>query len=110
MTAAAPDADLLVIGAGPTGLYAAYYAGFRGLSVTVLDALSEPGGQIAAMYPEKLIYDVAGFPAIRGQELVDRLVEQATRWQPTFLLGSGAVSLVQHPEHVAITTADGGVV
>ena len=104
------DTDLLVIGAGPTGLYAAYYAGFRGLSVTVLDALPEPGGQIAAMYPEKLIYDVAGFPAVRGQELVDRLVEQAARWSPTYLLDTSAVGLTEHPDHVEVTTGAGTVV
>ena len=56
--------DLLIVGAGPTGLYAAYYAGFRGLTSAVVDALPEPGGQITAMYQEKMIFDVAGFPAI----------------------------------------------
>jgi thioredoxin reductase (NADPH) len=99
--------DLLVVGAGPTGLYAAYYAGFRGLSVTVLDALPEVGGQIAAMYPEKAIYDVAGFPAIRGQDLVDALFEQAARWNPTFLLDTSARDLVEHPDCVEVTTVDG---
>ena len=59
--------DLLIIGAGPVGLYAAYYAGFRGLSTAIADSLPEAGGQVSAMYPEKPIYDVAGFPAIRGR-------------------------------------------
>ena len=58
------DVDLLIIGAGPTGLFAAYYAGFRGFHTALLDSLPEPGGQITAMYPEKLIFDVAGFPTI----------------------------------------------
>ena len=60
------EVDVAMIGAGPAGLFAAYYAGFRGLSVAVVDALPEPGGQVTAMYPEKLIYDVAGFPADQG--------------------------------------------
>ncbi len=55
------ECDILIIGAGPTGLYAAYYAGFRGWSVVVMDALPEAGGQITALYPEKDIFDVAGF-------------------------------------------------
>ena len=50
------EVDIAIVGAGPTGLFAAYYAGFRGLSVAVIDALPEPGGQITAMYPEKLIF------------------------------------------------------
>ena len=62
--------DLLIIGAGPTGLFSAYYAGFRGMSVAVVDSLPELGGQITAMYPEKAILDVAGFPSVNGRDLV----------------------------------------
>ena len=69
------DTDLLVIGAGPTGLFSAYYAGFRGLRVAVVDSLPELGGQITAMYPEKQILDVAGFPTIKGRDLVEGLVD-----------------------------------
>ncbi|WP_336621343.1 NAD(P)/FAD-dependent oxidoreductase [Streptomyces sp. DH10] len=99
--------DLLIIGAGPTGLYGAYYAGFRGLSVAVADALPEVGGQIAALYPEKFIYDVAGFPAVRGQDLVDRLAEQAWRWNPTYLLGHGVTRLDDTGEGIVATTDAG---
>lgn len=99
--------DLLVIGAGPAGLYGAYYAGFRGLSVAVADALPEVGGQITALYPEKLIYDVAGFPAVRGQDLVDRLAEQAGRWNPTYLLGHGVTHLDDAGEGIVATTDAG---
>ena len=81
-----PEVDLLIIGAGPTGLYAAYYAGFRGLSVGVVDSLPELGGQITAMYPEKAILDVAGFPTVKGRELVDGLVAQALTADPVQLL------------------------
>lgn len=87
------EVDVAVIGAGPAGLFAAYYAGFRGLSVTVVDALPEPGGQVTAMYPEKLILDVAGFPAIRGRDLVANLVAQAAPFHPEYLLGTRAEKL-----------------
>ena len=80
-------------GAGPVGLYGAYYAGVRGLSVAVVDSLSEVGGQVTAMYPEKQIYDVAGFPAISGRDLVRGLVAQAAAQSPTYLLGQEAQQL-----------------
>jgi ferredoxin/flavodoxin---NADP+ reductase len=87
------EVDVAIVGAGPTGLFGAYYAGFRGLSVAVIDALPEPGGQVTAMYPEKMIYDVAGFPAIRGRDLVANLVEQAAPVNPEYLLGVQATEL-----------------
>ncbi|MGI3224585.1 NAD(P)/FAD-dependent oxidoreductase [Streptomyces sp. GTA36] len=96
--------DLLIVGAGPTGLFAAYYAGFRGLSVTVLDSLPEPGGQINAMYPEKQIFDIAGFPAVRGRELVDRLLEQAAPYDPHHLLGHRAETLDRTAEGTFVVT------
>ena len=68
------ETDLLIIGAGPSGLYATYYAGFRGLRVALVDSLPELGGQVTAMYPEKLIFDVAGFPSIKGRDLVAGLL------------------------------------
>ncbi|MFB7288907.1 NAD(P)/FAD-dependent oxidoreductase [Actinacidiphila glaucinigra] len=93
MTPVGTEVDIAVVGAGPAGLFAAYYAGFRGLSVAVIDSLPEPGGQISAMYPEKDILDVAGFPAVRGRELVDRLVAQAAPYKPAYLLGQPAERL-----------------
>jgi thioredoxin reductase (NADPH) len=101
------ERDLLIIGAGPTGLYAAYYAGFRGMSVAILDSLPEPGGQVAALYPEKLIYDVAGFPAIKGQALIDNCVEQAAPFDPLYLLGHRAEDLEHVNDHVRITSHKG---
>ena len=87
------EVDLLIIGAGPVGLFGAYYSGFRGLSVAVVDSLPELGGQITAMYPEKDILDVAGFPTVKGKNLVDGLVEQAATADPTYLLGRTAQTL-----------------
>ena len=101
------DVDLLLVGAGPVGLYGAYYAGVRGLSVAVVDSLPEPGGQISAMYPEKPIYDVAGFPSIRGRDLVDGLVRQAAQYDPAYLLGDPAVTLADGPDgrlHVGLAS------
>lgn len=72
--------DITIIGAGPTGLFAAFYAGMRGASVKLVDSLPHMGGQLSALYPEKFIYDVAGFPTVRAQELVDRLIEQMNRF------------------------------
>jgi thioredoxin reductase (NADPH) len=90
--------DVAVVGAGPVGLFAAYYAGMRGLSVGLVDALPEPGGQISALYPEKLIRDVAGFPAVKGRELVRSLVEQAAAFSPRMLLGHQATELADLPD------------
>ena len=102
------DTDITIVGAGPAGLYAAYYAGFRGLSCAVVDALPEPGGQVAAMYPEKLIYDIAGIPAIRGRDLVAGLLEQANKYSPTYVLGSTATSLAHEPDGRLVLTTEAG--
>ena len=92
------DVDLLLVGAGPVGLYGAYYAGVRGLHTAVIDSLQEPGGQITAMYPEKPIYDVAGFPSVKGRDLVSALVMQAGQYDPTYLLGDAATTLERGPD------------
>ncbi|MDX6220693.1 MAG: ferredoxin/flavodoxin---NADP+ reductase [Frankiales bacterium] len=99
--------DVLVVGAGPSGLYAAYYAGFRGLSVAVLDALPEPGGQITALYPEKMIFDIAGFPAVRGKDVVENLVSQAAPFEPTYLLGEQATGYSDLGSSVLISCGSG---
>ena len=98
------DVDALIVGAGPVGLYAAYYAGFRGRSVALMDSLPEIGGQVCAMYPEKLIYDIAGFPAVRGRDLIASLAEQAGRYGPRYLLGEEAQS-VEYDHGTPIVTA-----
>jgi ferredoxin/flavodoxin---NADP+ reductase len=101
------DTDLLVIGAGPTGLFAAYYAGFRGFRVAVVDSLPELGGQITAMYPEKQILDVAGFPSVKGRDLVEGLVAQAATAKPEYLLDRTATTLRQAGDTVTIGLDDG---
>jgi thioredoxin reductase len=101
------ETDLLIIGAGPTGLFATYYAGFRGHRIAVVDSLPELGGQITAMYPEKQIFDVAGFPAVKGRTLVDALVEQAATAKPEYLLDRTATGLAHEEDGVTVTCDDG---
>lgn len=80
-------ADILIIGGGPTGLFGAYYAGLRQMSVTIVDSLDVLGGQLITLYPEKYIYDVAGFPKVLAKDLAANLVEQAMQYSPTLRLG-----------------------
>src|SRR3989440_7514563 len=79
--------DLAIIGAGPVGLFAAFYAGLRGMSVKLIDSLDVLGGQLTTLYPEKYIYDVAGFPQILAKDLAANLVEQAMQYHPQTALG-----------------------
>lgn len=86
-------ADITIIGAGPAGLFAAYYGGFRGLKIRIIDSLPQLGGQVAALYPEKYIYDVAGFPKISGKDLVRNLVAQAMQFEPEICLNEKVQTL-----------------
>lgn len=103
--------DILIVGAGPVGLFGAYYAGARGLSVAIIDSLSQLGGQVTAMYPEKQIYDIAGFPAVSGRDLVARLVAQAAQYTPAYLLGQEAQELIavpgSGPQRYTVRTSNG---
>ena len=92
------ETDLLIIGAGPSGIYAAYYAGFRGLTTVVIDSLEEAGGQITAMYPEKLIFDVAGFKEVKGKDLISGLMKQAATFNPSYILGETANELTKNSD------------
>lgn len=97
--------DVTIIGAGPTGLFGAFYSGMRTLRTKIIDALPEAGGQLAALYPEKYIYDAPGFPKIIAKDLVKMLVEQAMQWQPAMCLGERVTSIGQAPEgHWTIET------
>ncbi|WP_085522952.1 NAD(P)/FAD-dependent oxidoreductase [Tuberibacillus sp. Marseille-P3662] len=86
--------DTIIIGGGTTGLFTAFYGGMRGMDIRLIESLPELGGQLAALYPEKNIYDVAGFPEIRAKDLVERLKEQALAFDPYITLNA-AVSDVE---------------
>ena len=85
--------DLTIVGAGPTGLFATFYAGLRQMKTKIIDALEEPGGQVAVLYPEKYIFDVPGFYKILAKDLVKSLVEQAFQYKPTVVLGERVTTL-----------------
>ena len=97
----------MIVGAGPVGLFGAYYAGVRKLSTAVLDSLEEPGGQITAMYPEKDIFDVGGIPTVKGRDLVADLVAQAAPFGPQYLLGVRADKLSYRDGLPTLHLADG---
>ncbi|WP_018922981.1 NAD(P)/FAD-dependent oxidoreductase [Salsuginibacillus kocurii] len=94
--------DITIIGGGPTGLFAAFYAGMRQMKVKIIDSMPQLGGQLAALYPEKNIYDIAGFPSVRAGKLVDDLIEQAYAFDPTVVLEE-TVELVNKHEDGTIT-------
>ncbi len=85
--------DLTIIGGGPVGLYAAYYAGLRQLKTKIVDSLDQLGGQLATLYPEKYIYDIPGFPRVVARDLVHSLTEQGLQYHPAVCLGETVQSL-----------------
>lgn len=100
--------DITIIGAGPTGLFALFYAGMRGATAQIIDALPELGGQLAALYPEKYIFDVAGYPKVLAKDLVKNLAEQASQFHrehglPAHL-NQRVVALEQEDDHYVLVT------
>jgi thioredoxin reductase (NADPH) len=87
--------DITIIGAGPTGLFAAFYAGLRGMRTKIIEALPEVGGQLAVLYPEKFIYDVPGHPKVLAKDLVKLLIEQTHLFQPDVVLGERVDTLTR---------------
>src|ERR1044071_2923501 len=87
--------DVTIIGAGPTGLFAAFYAGMRGASAQLIDALPALGGQLMALYPEKYIFDVAGFPKVFAKHLVRDMAIQGLQFGATTHLGEIVTGLRQ---------------
>jgi ferredoxin/flavodoxin---NADP+ reductase len=85
--------DCLIIGGGPVGLFAAFYAGLRHMRTKIIDSLDELGGQLATLYPEKLVFDVAGFPKVLARDLARNLIEQAMQYNPTVCLGETSLHL-----------------
>jgi len=100
--------DITVIGGGPAGLFATFYAGMRGASVKLIESMPQLGGQLAALYPEKYIYDVAGFPKILAGDLVERLKEQALHSDPTILLEEKVENVEKREDGVFVLTTNKG--
>jgi thioredoxin reductase (NADPH) len=103
--------DITILGAGPSGLAAAYYAGHRDASVRLIESLEQIGGQVAAVYPEKHVYDVAGYPKIQGQALVELCAEQGLQYEPEVRLGEEVQTLEhlsQNGEQLLSVSTDSG--
>ncbi|RAS81311.1 NAD(P)/FAD-dependent oxidoreductase [Priestia endophytica] len=98
--------DITVIGGGPTGLFTAFYGGIRQASVKIIESLPQLGGQLSALYPEKYIYDVAGFPKIRAGELVNNLKEQINQFSPSVALEKAVQSVEKQADGVFKLTTD----
>jgi ferredoxin/flavodoxin---NADP+ reductase len=108
MTSSTPDiTDVTVIGGGPTGLFAAFYAGLRGVSCRIVDALPELGGQLMALYPEKYIYDVGGYPKVLAKDLAKQMIEQGTQFDPEVVLEAEVQELVREDGHIRLVTPRG---
>ena len=99
--------DITVIGAGPSGLFGAFYAGLRELRTKIFDVLPEVGGQLAVLYPEKFIYDVPGHPKILAKDLVKKLEEQTLQWKPMMCLGQRVTDLRRRDDGILELDAGG---
>ncbi|MGH7503867.1 MAG: NAD(P)/FAD-dependent oxidoreductase [Longimicrobiales bacterium] len=99
--------DITIIGGGPTGLFAAFYAGMRGVSCRIIDSLPELGGQLTALYPEKYIYDVGGFPRILARDLSSNMVEQGLQFGANVQLEEQVADLIKEDDGWTVTTDRG---
>src|SRR3954463_15731884 len=89
------EVDVTIIGGGPVGLFAAFYAGLRGMSTRIVDSLPELGGQLTALYPEKYIYDMPGFPKVLAKDLAKQLIEQGLQFGAETALEETANELIE---------------
>ena len=96
--------DITIIGGGPTGIFALFYAGMRRATAQLVDALPELGGQLAALYPEKYIFDVAGFPKVLAKDLVKSLAEQARQFDQPMHLAQRVIGLEEEDGHFVLVT------
>ncbi len=102
------ETDILIIGAGPTGLFAVFEAGLLKLKCHLIDALPQPGGQCSEIYPKKPIYDIPGFPEVLAGDLVANLMEQIKSFQPGFTLGERAETIEKLADGTFIVTTSKG--
>jgi len=100
--------DILIIGAGPCGLFTVFEAGLLKLRCHLIDALPQPGGQCSEIYPKKPIFDIPAYPEILAGDLTDKLLEQIAPFNPGFTMGERAESIVKDDEHQFIVTTNRG--
>lgn len=100
--------DVTILGGGPVGLFASFYAGLRGMSVRIIDSLPELGGQLTALYPEKYVYDMPGFPKVLAKDLAREMMFQGTQFDPDLVLEETALELHHEANHYVIVTDKGG--
>ncbi|MCM2982236.1 MULTISPECIES: NAD(P)/FAD-dependent oxidoreductase [Niallia] len=98
--------DITVIGGGPVGMFTAFYGGMRQATVKIIESLPTLGGQLTALYPEKYIYDIAGFPKIRAQELVDNLEEQMKKFEQSIVLEQAVQTVEKQGDGIFKITTD----
>ncbi len=101
------ESDVLVIGAGPVGLFATFQAGILGMKTIVVDSQSFVGGQLTALYPEKNIYDIPAFPEIKAQDLIYNLEKQASRFEPLYLLNQSVEEMKKEEDYFIVNTSSG---
>jgi ferredoxin/flavodoxin---NADP+ reductase len=99
--------DVTIIGGGPCGLFAAFYAGLRGVSCRILDSLPQLGGQLMALYPEKYVFDVGGLPRILAKDLANNMIEQGTQFGPEVVLEAEVEELIREDEYIRLKTRKG---
>ncbi|MGX7667541.1 NAD(P)/FAD-dependent oxidoreductase [Flavobacterium pedocola] len=102
------ETDILIIGAGPTGLFAVFEAGLLKLKCHIIDGLPQPGGQLTELYPKKPIFDIPGFPSVLAGDLVTNLMEQIKQFQPGFTLGEVAETIQKLEDGTFIVTTNKG--
>ncbi|HEY4540344.1 MAG TPA: NAD(P)/FAD-dependent oxidoreductase [Faecalibacter sp.] len=100
--------DIIIIGAGPTGLFAVFEAGLLKLRCHIIDALPQPGGQLAELYPKKPIFDIPGYPSVGAGELIDNLMEQIKQFEPGFTLAEQATTIDKQEDGTFIVTTNKG--
>ncbi|WP_276354059.1 NAD(P)/FAD-dependent oxidoreductase [Cohnella caldifontis] len=111
MTSTQPaTTDVAIIGGGPAGMFAAFYGGMRQMSVTIIESMPQLGGQLAALYPEKYIYDVAGFPKVTGQDLVNNLKRQMELFQADIRLEEKVLKVEKKEERLFEIVTDAGTI
>ena len=102
------NTDILIIGAGPTGLFTVFEAGLLKMKCHILDSLTQPGGQCIELYPKKPIYDIPGYPEIIAGDLIENLLEQIKPFQPSYTLGETALNLDKLDDGSFKVTTDKG--